>query len=181
VAVVDLLCVSLQAVAVCMSLVAACLELGEWLDLVLPCVCTLSKDSNWRVRKACTYDLPRLAELLQQRGASAASAERTSAVGLGLEPAGALGEGQQAGGEGTLSGASSEEVVWEDAEEMVTQGSLLWSCSQQADALAASTPPPRISMSGPGAKPARPTAVRHHPAFYVPADSSETPDNAGGS
>jgi hypothetical protein len=62
-----LCCPLLQAAATCLSLVLPPLALRLCHQVLLPACYQLCRDQNWRVRRACALDLPRLAEALQQR------------------------------------------------------------------------------------------------------------------
>jgi hypothetical protein len=57
----------LQVVATCMSLIVKALPLSLCHQLLLPFFYQLCRDSNWRVRRACSLDLPRLAQALQEQ------------------------------------------------------------------------------------------------------------------
>lgn len=56
----------LQAVGTTMSLVVGTMPLQLCHQLLLPFFYQLCRDSNWRVRRACSADLPRLAQAMQQ-------------------------------------------------------------------------------------------------------------------
>lgn len=60
-------CCFLQAVATCMSLIVKAMPLSLCHQLLLPFFYQLCRDSNWRVRRACSLDLPRLAQALQEQ------------------------------------------------------------------------------------------------------------------
>ncbi len=93
----------------CLSLIAAQLSPSTWHECVVPCIQLLYSDPNWRVRKACCMDLPRLARLLQQqeqRMAGSVSDDDSSRDGS----VGSAGDGdtQAEGGAGrTESGAGA--------------------------------------------------------------------------
>jgi len=69
-----------QAVATCMSLVVPAMPVRLCHQVLLPAFYQLSRDQNWRVRRACALDLPRLAETLQQRCAAAASSHASGGL-----------------------------------------------------------------------------------------------------
>ena len=74
-----------EALACCMSLLAKRMPLQGWEETLMPYFYQLSRDSNWRVRRACAADVPRLAEELQHRQAAAEAEAAAGTAGASAQ------------------------------------------------------------------------------------------------
>lgn len=160
-----LLLLLLQALACCLSLIAGSLPLRAWVEAVLPCLQQLCKDSNWRVRRACAADLPRLADKLnekQQGMRQLSSDEDDISSHSGGSWYGASEDGSSSSSGSTTSSYSSSSVA-----------SLSYNCSM-GPSRGSSPQPPRARAQHPMASsliPAdAPLHATHHNKQQPPVD-----------